>query len=116
MERKSLLDKDEIDKIRAEEKRKVYTFRTKSERLKWGRKRQAIEELIESLKPIQDKLLEIGLEKNKILTKINKLRNDMVEECIHPKDHIIHSEDGEYILCKFCNRRIKINNKNDKET
>lgn len=90
-----------------EQLRKVYNFRNKSEKLSWIRKRKRIETLIESLKPYEEEILKIIEQKQPIIDKINAIRQDMKKDCVHPRDHLVHK--GSYILCKFCNNKIRIN-------
>ena len=115
------------------DKRAVANARSKSEKLSWSRKQKAIESLIESLKPIEEKIHELMLEKLPILDKINKKRVNMKKYCVHPIKWLVHSVDmpegnyyndtigklieTDYILCKFCNTKIKLNkeNKENKE-
>lgn len=94
-----------------EDLRKVYNFRDKSEKLSWRRKRDKMEKLIAELKPYEEQILEIVKKKQPIQDKINKTRKAMKDECIHPIDMLVH--EGDYILCKFCNKKIKLNNRNE---
>ena len=45
-------------------------------------------------------------EKEPLLDEIAILRNEMVKECIHPKDHLVHM--NTYLVCRFCERRLSI--------
>lgn len=98
-------------KEKNEQMRKVYNFRNKSEKLSWIRKKKRIEKLIDDLKPFEEEILRIIEQKQPIIDKINKIRQDMKKDCVHPRDHLIH--EGTHILCKFCNTKIKINTPNN---
>lgn len=102
-----------MSKAKADEKkinselRKVYNSRTKSEKLSWGRKRKAIEVLIDSLEEFDKIIMEQYTLKQPILDKINKKKKDMKKDCVHPRDMLIHK--GNIIECKFCYTKIKLN-------
>lgn len=89
--------KKEIDKVAAASKN--------DEKLAWRRKRKKLEALVDELKPYEEKILKLHEERIPILDKIAKLRNIMVQECIHPKDQLVHK--GTHIECKFCDKIIK---------
>lgn len=74
-------------------------------KLAWRRKKKKLEELIDQLKPYEQKILELYQERMPILDKITELREVMVQECIHPKDQLVHK--GTHVECKFCNKIIK---------
>lgn len=82
---------------------------SRSEKTSWNRKMDNMVKLIAQLTPIEEKILEIMLkEKQPILDQIHELRSSMINECVHPYDHLVLNED--HILCKFCNRRLGIPN------
>lgn len=80
----------------------------KNQRLAWRRKKVRMETLLERIKPLEEKALEIILEKQPIMDDIESVRQKMIKECIHPADNLIHK--GNFILCKFCKSKLKINN------
>ena len=81
----------------------------RSEKTTWKRKLDNMEKLIEKLRPIEEKILDIIKdEKQPILDEIQTLRGEMVKECIHPFEHLVQ-KDG-YVECKFCNKRIRTPN------
>ena len=78
----------------------------RSEKTAWKRKLSNMEKLIDTLRPIEQKILDIMLnEKQPILDEIASLRKVMVQECVHPYEHLVQM-DG-YIECKFCNKKIR---------
>lgn len=79
----------------------------KNEKLAWIRKRNRIEELVEKLQPIEDKVLELMAQKEPILDEINDMRLVMLKDCMHLEDYLLHH--GSYIECKFCGTKIAIN-------
>ena len=98
----------------AKDIQRVSTHRDKNERLSWKRKKDKLELLIAELEPIDDKILDIILhEKYPILDKIETLREEMVKECIHPKDMLVHH--GTFLVCKFCEGKIGLAKTDAKE-
>lgn len=90
---------------------KIANFRNKNERLSWERKRAKLEKFINALEPIEEKILKIiDEEKTPLLDEIDGVRKEMLKDCIHPKDMLVHQ--GHYIECKFCNSRLLLK-KND---
>ena len=81
----------------------------RSEKTTWKLKLANMEKLIEQLRPVEEKILEImNTEKQPLLDKVQTLRQQMVKECIHPFEHLVQ-KDGQ-VECKFCNRRIRVPN------
>jgi ribosomal protein L16 Arg81 hydroxylase len=98
-----MLDEDEV----AKEIKQVSAHADKNQRLAWRRKKARIDTLIERIQPLQDKKLEIILQMQPIMDEIEAVRQEMVKECIHPKDHLVHK--GTHIECKFCKSKLKVN-------
>lgn len=98
----------------AEEKiEKIINSKPKNERIAFARKLKKMYELVDSLTPIEEKILDIIYnEKNPIMDEIQELRATMVRECVHPKDNLVYfleKEEGlEYVVCKFCNARLMV--------
>lgn len=78
----------------------------KNEKLAWKRKQKKMGVYIENISVFELKILELIKEKQPILDDIAALRLEMVKECIHPKDNLVHM--GTYLICKFCNNKISI--------
>lgn len=91
---------------------KIINAKPKNERIAFARKVKKMEELTESLEPIEAKILEIVLnEKYPIMDEIEELRATMIKECVHPKEFLVfHSYEGEspYVECKFCNAKLVV--------
>lgn len=86
----------------------------RSEKTAWKRKLSNMGMIIEKLQPIEQKILDIMQnEKQPLLDDIAALRKVMVQECIHPYEHLVQ-KDG-YIVCKFCNRKIRAGNDESKD-
>lgn len=81
----------------------------RSEKTAWKRKLVNMNKLLESLRPIERKILNIiKSEKQPLLDQIHELRQKMVKDCIHPYEHLIQKD--VYVECKFCNRKIRVAN------
>ena len=85
----------------------VSKFADKNQRLSFRRKKERMDTLLERIAPIEEKMLELTLEKTPIMDEIEEVRRGMVHECVHPRDHLVHK--GSHILCKFCGKEIRLN-------
>ena len=83
----------------------VSRFPENADKLAWRRKMEKMNKFLEELKPIEEEIFELYEKKIPIMDRISKLRKVMVDECIHPKDQLVHK--GTHIECKFCNKIIK---------
>lgn len=83
----------------------VAKFADNAEKLSWRRKLKKLEALVDDLRPYEEEILKLHQEKMPIMDKIEKLRRVMIDECIHPKDQLVHK--GTHIECKFCDKIIK---------
>ena len=86
---------------------KVSKFADKNQRLSFRRKKERMDTLLERIRPIEEKMLELILEKTPITDEIEKVRQGMVHECVHPRDYLVHK--GTHIHCKFCSKDIQLN-------
>jgi hypothetical protein len=85
----------------------IVNHRDKNERLSWKRKKDKMEALVAELEPVEDEILRLLEEKKyPIMNKIDALRSEMIKECVHPKDVLVHY--GTHVECKFCNARIGV--------
>lgn len=84
----------------------VSSYHGKNAKLTWNRKIKKMQALIEDVGVFERQILEMSLLKQPILDQIAVLRNEMVKECIHPKDHMYHA--GTFLVCKFCDKNISI--------
>ena len=82
---------------------------SRSEKTAWKRKLVNMGKLIDLLKPIEEKILNIIKdEKQPLLDQVYLLRQEMVKECVHPFEHLVQK--AEHVECKFCNRKIRVPN------
>jgi len=99
---------DETTK-QAEERRvleKVANTANRSEKTSWNRKMNNMVSLLAELRPIEDKIMELSLQKQEVFDRIQVLRNAMVQECVHPFEQLVHN--GTHVVCKFCYKKISI--------
>lgn len=75
-------------------------------KLAWRRKKKKLEAYIDEIAPIEEQILDLYEQKQPIMDEIEKLRQIMVRECIHPKDYLVHK--GTHVECKFCDKVIKL--------
>lgn len=82
---------------------------TRNERVSWDRKMDNMVKLIAKIRPIEEEITDLILKKQEFFDDITKLRAEMVKDCVHPISHLVHGVDevmGEYVECKFCNRKL----------
>lgn len=84
----------------------VSSHHGKNAKLAWNRKIKKMSSLIDEVNVLQEKILELTREQQPTLDEIALLRAEMIKECVHPKDHLVHL--NTYLMCKFCERKISI--------
>lgn len=87
----------------------VSNIASRSEKTSWNRKMDNMVKLLVQHENVENKILEIMLKEGQpIRDQIDDLRKLMINECIHPYDHLVLHEN--HVLCKFCHRKINITN------
>lgn len=89
----------------------ISNIATRNERISWDRKMENMIKLLAKIQPIEAKITELILEKQVFFDEVSILRAEMVKDCVHPVDNLVYNTDdtlGEYIECKFCNKRFTI--------
>lgn len=84
----------------------VANIKDKNEKLSWTRRQKKIEDMVVEMQPIEDQILALTNQRQEVIDKIQVLRKQMVKECIHPKNSLVHMDT--YITCKFCNAKLSI--------
>lgn len=84
----------------------VSNFRNKNEKASWMRKKRNLETLVEELSPLEVEFRSVAQLKEEIIDKINEIRDEMVVECIHPLDYLVHH--GTFITCRFCETKLRM--------
>lgn len=87
---------------------------TRSEKTAWQRQYENLTKFVRKLEPIEDKMLALIHEKSKIMDEVLILRKELVEQCIHPFEHLVE-HDGS-IICKFCEKRMAVPNGESTQT
>lgn len=78
----------------------------KHKKIYWVRKHDRIKKLIEQINKIEDEINDIIIkEKLPLMDSIEKLRTELVNDCIHPKEFLVIQNNNK-VLCKFCNRKL----------
>lgn len=86
---------------------------TRSEKMSWERKMDNMVKILAQLSPLENKILDLMVEKQKILDEVERLRKEMVNECVHPYHMLV--EKDKIIYCKFCDKRFVINDMKNKK-
>lgn len=105
----------EVRKAREE----ISNHATRSEKVSWERQYGNMQKLLEEeLQPIEDQILKLIGEKNKVFDKIVVLRDELIRDCIHPFEHVtglpstdvggVQFASGTYV-CTFCNKKVALN-------
>ncbi len=108
MARKRKITEDNIENFEEHKlKDTISNAATQNEKVSWNRKLNNMSKLINELRPIEDKLLDLTNIKNELVDKISELRKIMVQDCIHPYEYLVQ-KDG-YFECKFCYKKLMVN-------
>lgn len=103
----SLLDTVVVsDERRDKDLKTVSNIKDKNEKLSWNRRQKKIESMVEEMRPLEEKIMALQAEHQIHLDKIQILRKQMVKECIHPRNSLVHK--NTFIECKFCNAKLSI--------
>ena len=87
---------------------KIVNHASKNERVAWNRKRKKLKTMIdETISPIEDKILELTMQKQLLMDGIVELRDVLIAECVHPRDCLVTKED--HIVCRFCEKKLQVN-------
>lgn len=85
----------------------ISKVKDKNERLSWKRKLERMERIINvDLPPLDEQIVKLHEKKQDIVDEIVKIRKQMVKECVHPKEWLVHK--GHSIVCKFCNVTLSL--------
>jgi hypothetical protein len=87
-------------------KKVIHQQSTQLDKTSWLRKLDNLQTLVKQVNSLADQISEIEEKKIPIIDQIAELRQQMVQECIHPVDQLI--EYDTYTVCKFCEKRINL--------
>ena len=95
------------------EREEISNHATRSEKVSWERQYGNMQKLLtEKLQPIENKILDLIGQKNKVFDEIVVLRDELIRDCIHPFEHVIETPLSEGLgtyTCKFCNKKVALN-------
>ena len=98
---------DKTDEQKQQDINTIAAVKNKNERLSWKRKHEKLTEMIENeIRPLEELMLKTLEQKMKAVDRMDELRKQMVKECIHPKEQLIHK--GTYVECKFCDCKLSL--------
>lgn len=107
--RKTPENETEEQKIDRLLKEKVAGLPSRSEKIAWNRKMSNLRKIYdEHVHPLEEEIIELMAKKQPHLDKMQALRADMVNNCIHPYDHLV-VKDGA-VWCKFCDTKLTVVN------
>ena len=105
--------KPENETVEQMKERKVFetisNAANRCEKTSWNRKLDNMVKILARLRPIEQRILDI-IEKEKlpIQDEIQKLRETMVHDCVHPYEYLVMEDN--HVRCKFCERKLSIQN------
>lgn len=104
--RKAPVNETEEQSIERRIKESISNHATRSEKVSWERQFTNLQKLIDNeLQPIEQDILSLIVKKNKIFDKMSIIREELINNCIHPYEQVVTEEGGNF-LCKFCNKRL----------
>jgi hypothetical protein len=82
---------------------------SRSEKVSWDRKMDNMVKLLTTLRPIEEKIMDLMVQKQPIFDEIAALRGEMINGCVHPFTHLVfkQTDEGEVVQCKFCLRNFR---------
>lgn len=104
-------DEDPVDPKYA---KMISAHATQSEKTSWKRKQSRLESIINNtINPINAEIAYLHSILEESLVEMNEVKTEMVETCIHPYEYLVlHREEGGNIVeCKFCEKRLKVVNR-----
>lgn len=84
----------------------VVNVKDKNEKLSWTRRQKKMELMVEEMQPLDEGIIKLQADRQVYLDKILELRKQMVKECIHPRNSLVHKVS--FIECKFCSAKLSI--------
>ena len=113
--RKKPEDETEEEATIRREIERIANHATRSEKTSWQRKQTNLEKIVtEEINPLEDQILKLVVEKNKLMDDVEKIRLEMVYTCVHPADLLVWKDN--IVECKFCGTEMVAVNNDGKET
>jgi ubiquitin C-terminal hydrolase len=83
---------------------------SRSEKVSWERQYKNMSAILENeLTPVETQILDLMAKKNEIFDRIITIRNELVSDCIHPFEQLVQLDGANQYHCKFCDKRVMIN-------
>lgn len=99
-----------IDPVDPKLARVVSSHATQSEKTSWKRKLANLNVIIDQeVNPISSEIAQLQELLDDALDRCREIREEMVVTCIHPIEFLTVQDDG-CVLCKFCDKRMKVQN------
>lgn len=109
MSRKKKNDNETIDETTERHlKDEISNNANRSEKTSWNRKMDNMVKLLAQLRPIEDEIIALHEKKIPLFDEIQKLRDVMVKDCVHPHEYLLIEKD--HSVCKFCERKLSLPN------
>ncbi len=78
------------------------------DKVSWERKFKQMQKIVTEINEVEDKIMDLQLEKMEKFDKVQMLRLTLIETCIHPANELTPTkEDPNIMLCKFCGKLVK---------
>lgn len=102
------------------EREEISNHATRSEKVSWERQFGNMQKLLETkIQPLENQILELMAKKNTYIDEMVAIRDELVQDCIHPFEHVAEEpmqddlgislgHSGIY-TCKFCNKKVALN-------
>lgn len=104
------------------EREDISNHATRSEKVSWERQFGNMQKILETqLQPLENKILDLIVEKNAIYDEMAAIRDELIRDCIHPFEHVTEDPLVEGLIvgagvghsgiytCKFCNKKVALN-------
>lgn len=99
-----------IDPIDPKLARVVSAHATQSEKTSWKRKLSNLSAIIDNeINPLSAEIATLQDMLDDAFERSRVIREEMVDTCIHPIEFLVVQNDG-CVLCKFCDKRMKVQN------
>lgn len=92
---------------------KISSIAERAAKVAWKRSQQRMQKYISFIDEVNDKIAILEDEKIAALDEVANIRTPMVEGCIHPFEQLV--DKGDYVECKFCGKKIVINDNEEEK-
>lgn len=122
--RKAPIDETQAEMEVRKAREDISNHATRSEKVSWERQFGNMQKLLETkIQPLENQILELIAKKNEYIDEMVAIRDELVQDCIHPFEHVTEVGDshtalvdsvtnlrpGGVYICKFCNKKVALN-------